>query len=377
MDGAKEKYLLLQLFAKRIVNTPNTNAKIFGGYVRDQLIHNLGAELFFLSSVERSNYNQQHTHPSSYADRTLVPNDIDVYCESQEHMTNVLESIGDINGVTKLCSRHSFGYSQHPEFTTRYQVTTHRFCYTYNESLQSKGSEIIVSVDIVTPKMHDTSPPWVCITDCACNMLHMDANGIHSPIDSSTPVDDARMLSMMVELIEKRVTFIPAFTESMIHPREVIEINAVRERMGFDLDTATEHWHTHKGRIRFSYRNCYLTRMLKLFAKNWKIMNIPFSSFIIVDVEDTRLKGEKRCVISHEDFAFGKRVVTFASSVMLFDSFKEYMQSDASRSVDIDREMWTIVCPVSKIPVQIVTQCAFNQQHAFRRQLLETKMSIE
>uniref|UniRef100_A0A6C0DAU4 Poly A polymerase head domain-containing protein n=1 Tax=viral metagenome TaxID=1070528 RepID=A0A6C0DAU4_9ZZZZ len=67
------KWLLIRSIMDRLINLDN--AIIFGGAVRDMILHNHAAKKFYLLSTE---YNDPTVHPE-LNDRFLVPNDIDFF----------------------------------------------------------------------------------------------------------------------------------------------------------------------------------------------------------------------------------------------------------------------------------------------------------
>lgn len=180
----KTKYLLMTDVVDVAVENGGT---IFGGYVRDFIIHEHNAKKFYEEEENKpSDYADPSVSPHTYEGRTLVAKDIDIHFKTDEQFV----------AFKKALRARSFSFYQRRK---RLGFEYTRTCWTLNLKLmlsicgvagsvsfgllkkQLKGIKPIVpgsnfSIDVVID--NENVPPFSDSLDFACNGLIMDANGI-------------------------------------------------------------------------------------------------------------------------------------------------------------------------------------------------------
>lgn len=367
----KERYLLLRVIERAILSA---GAKIFGGYLRDMILHHQGAKNFFDSDEvladpsKKSSYADPNVHPSSFKDRNTYPNDIDCFVETEGKVDDVVQKIKDtISSVKVVHVSSNSCYTHHPEFSLYYGCKRIVFQYAFNSSLQKLGEQIEIPLDIVFSLNKGHGPPWRHLIDSACNMLWCDEySGMHTAFeDTNDVVENAFRLVSLIEMIKSRVTFVPPMTLKyrMCSMNQEIQ-NLIRTRK-FNEIQAVGAWRKYCKSYRSLYRFKYLERIAKLVRSGWTITNLPIK-FAISNGQQQH--GESICAISHEDIqAEGQLLVTLGvmtnappfnpsftqTSVLTWNAFVQYMFSGLPRIEDCfsNERQWSIVCPISKNPV--------------------------
>ena len=357
----KERYLLLRAMESILIEEGVT---IFGGYVRDMIIHHHGARKFFdfvHISGTSSVYTDENFHPESFRDRNTYPKDIDCFISDPMICESIAEQlVRKIKGTeVKEVSRVAC-YTHHPSYTTNFGCKRIELMYSFNSSLQRKGEKMTVSIDFVYSNKGDSDGPWKYLIDAACNMLFMNRTGLHCAFEDTTdPVENANRLASLIEMVKHRVTFIPPMPHHFRCPQQENEIlNIQISRKCTELQ-AIHAFRKANTLYRVLYRVKYLQRIAKLVKEGWRLSNLNLK--FATSVSNTN--GEEVCAISHEDLVDGKLIVRFGirqngewtqTSVITWAALVEYL----FRSPGIDdyfahRHNWMIVCPISKAPIDI------------------------
>ena len=359
----KERYLLLRQIEGILLDEGVT---IFGGYVRDMIIHHYGAKSFYDSDdvkadpLKIARYSDSQVHPSSYNDRNTYPKDIDCFvCDPM-----ICEAIADqlirkVKGTEIKELAKVSCYSHHPSYTTNFGCKRMELVYSFNSSLQKKGEKITVSIDFVY-SLNNSDGPWNYLIDAACNMLYMNKTGLHSAFEvTEDPIENANRLVSIIEMTQKRVTFIPPMPVGFRSPTQECEILNIQMTRKCTEIQAVSSYRRANSLYRVLYRIKYLQRIAKLVKEGWKITNLS----VVFSTEGTQdSNGEEVCAISHEDLVAGKLIVRLGvrnpewsqTCVITWPALVEYV----FRMPNVDdsfahRYNWTIVCPISKSTIDI------------------------
>jgi hypothetical protein len=71
----------------------DSGAVIFGGYVRDMIVHNYWATRFYARGGEWKEYNDKTVHPETAKGRFTIPNDIDCVFENRKDHEEFIQSL--------------------------------------------------------------------------------------------------------------------------------------------------------------------------------------------------------------------------------------------------------------------------------------------
>lgn len=370
----KERYLLLKNMEMVLLSQ---GVKIFGGYIRDMILHHHGAKLFFESEEVRQDprkaflYTDDQIHPSSHRDRNTYPRDIDCFVSDPMVCSEITEHlIRKIKGTEIVVSREISCYANHPSFSTMFGCKRVVLEYSYNASLQKKGDKFLIGMDFVYSLCGDSEGPWKFVVDPVCNMLYMDQTGVHSAFeDLKDPVENLAKLFSVVELIKARVTFIPPMPQQYRtpgHDKEILNIQISRKYTEIQAIAAHRKF---SATYRILYRMKYLQRILKLAKQGWKLtnLNLKFS----LGSSDTN--GEQFCSISHEELLDNKIYIKLGqfslvnlrpgevdrvwtqTSVLSWSSLVHYAFSSlpAVEEVFANAFTWSVLCPISKRKIDI------------------------
>ena len=214
-DANKTRYLLMREVVDAAIENGGT---IFGGYVRDFIIHEHNAKKFFEEVDDDISYTDPSVSPDTYEGRMLVANDIDIHFKTDAQFF----------AFRKELNRRSFSVGQRRRrfggYMTRHCWTLHlklvlniqgvsgstSFCLLKN---QMKDVERVIPgsdfcVDVVVD--NENEPPFSEDSlDFGCNGLIMNASGIslceQLSSDGRSAVGNFRLLqSIMDDIVKKR-----------------------------------------------------------------------------------------------------------------------------------------------------------------------------
>ena len=366
----RERYLLIRKVERIILDK---NITIFGGYLRDMILHHYGAKDYFDNvSTETSQsltaYTDATVCPDSFVDRNTYPNDIDCFVDNKDKITSFVQCINSsICGVRVIEAHTVRNYTHHPNFTSNFKCTRYKLEYVYNSSFQKMGTTISVFIDFVENVSRPDKGPWHYVTDAACNMLYMD--NIHGlclggHTCTSDPIENAMAVSSMLKLIQKRVTFVPPMPYMFRCPSDSMEISNISVTHNMTDSQARLDFISNAKRYRSIYRMKYLQRIYKLVLSGWRIVNldIKIEQYTVSDNGE----GDVICAISHEEFSVDQVVVRLGqsnpvsnswvqSSVLSWESFVSYIFSNAPGVEDAfaGKTAWEIICPISKNHIKV------------------------
>lgn len=355
----KERYMLFRKIESILISNGVT---IFGGYVRDMIIHHHGAAFFFecVEPENRHRYTDPLVHPESYRDRNTYPKDIDCFVID----TMVIQTIADQLSrsiparVGEIGKNHC--YTHHPCFTTNFGCKRLTLEYTFNSSLQKKGETISLGLDMVYNLNAENKGPWNYLIDAACNMLYMNDTGLHCAFeDTHDRIENANRLVSLIELTKARVTFIPPMPHDFRCPKDECELLNIQHTRRCTEMQAIDAFRKTKNSYRGLYRVKYLQRIAKLVKEGWKITNLN----IKFTVMPGNTNGETVCSISHEELVEGSLAVQLGNrtptwtqtSVLTWQSLVQYLFSPLPRVEEVftHRHNWSILCPISKSEIDI------------------------
>ncbi len=349
----KERYILYQKIYRKLISL---DVKIFGGFVRDTLIHRDGAKQYYNSedfkkSIDKKKaYCDPSVDPSSFLRRNTYPNDIDCFIsDAMQCDITIQEVCKCVMGLTvKSCSSNS-GYSRHPLFVCNYDCKTYTLEYIYNNSLQHTGEKINIIIDMVYSKQGCSEGPWSILIDAACNMLYIDKTGIHSAFEITNDVfEDRFRTESIIKLLLEKKTFIAPINSYFQNPVYNDELYTIQSTRNFTYAQASTSFDKSPYSYKSLYRLKYIQRVAKLVHEGWNVLNLN----IKFTDNTSSINGEEICSISHEDLQ-GKFCVQLGvtnndkwsqTSIMTWSSFCKYL----FQPIDARKDAWSIVCPVSK-----------------------------
>lgn len=121
--------------------------------------------------------------PSSVLNRTTDIRDIDIVFDSQKDFDTYKNVLLAIPGVCEIVSTNHISYRNHIVFDRLFEVCKYKIIYKYDFSFTepSKGTTIIIFVDIVIPKQHIYKIPCQVLQYFSHKQLTWDKHGVHTP----------------------------------------------------------------------------------------------------------------------------------------------------------------------------------------------------
>lgn len=357
----KERYLLLRVIEKFLIT--KCEVSIFGGYVRDMMLHHHGAMAYYshltreegAPSERKDLYNDPTFHPESYQDRNTYPRDIDCFVAAESSIDKISVKLGLAIPAKIVEVKPIHCYTNHPEFTCNFAVKRMVIEYIFNGSLQKTGQKITISIDFVYHLRGKEELPCTYLIDCACNMLYMNKHGVHSALANTfDPVQNAYISRRIMDLTVKRITFVPPMSHSFRCPSIQNETCNVRHTRRCTEFQAIDSYRRQRARYRVLYRLKYLHRIAKLARDGWKVVNLPIKFSLSL----SEVNSETICSISHEELRERELMVCIGAgiadawaqtSVMRWSTFVNYLFSSA-RAQDLFglNAHWKILCPNSR-----------------------------
>jgi len=329
----KERYILLKRVAKVIINE---DCIIFGGYIRDTILHYNSAKKFY-SHFCPSSYTDPTCDPATFNDRNRVARDIDVYskevyseCTKWNKILTILTSTPTLP-IKKVSCREMHNYSWHPTFKKRYRVFRYKFRYYYNMCLSTPTTckTIFFHIDVVFPlENRYNTGPWVDIPDFNINKLYMDVNGIHASPNWDCFEDAFSLIDSIEDIRNRKADFV--WTHGIKFPFE-------------ESDFSSDE--------KYRWRAKILERFLLMENRGFHIRNSPFVFHEWTDDELTVefCNGEDACCISHDVFTSGIVMVKFrqSKSPMTITSLTKLLANPTPSFQECILK-WELQCPVSK-----------------------------
>lgn len=366
-DGfyTKERYLLLRLLEKILLQ--NENVKIFGGFVRDLIIHHAGAREFYSTGEVNPSpgaYTDPSVSPQTFKDRNTYPKDIDCFVASYDKIEKIISEIAMAIPAKIVEDKKMHNYTNHPNFTYHFGCRRIIVEYVFNNSLQKKGTKIEVGIDFVYHLKAQEIGPWMYLIDAACNMIYMDKYGLHCDLcKTDDHIENMNNLQSIIDLIQKRHTFIPPANYFFRLPPQEREIYNIKSTRRCTELQAVDAFRKSRSAYRILYRVKYLQRIAKLVGEGWKITNLDIKFATKID----QVNSESICAISHEDLNDNELMVSLGhtnvisnqwtqTSVMKWKTIVNYLFTSGYRVEDVygNSPFWCIPCPISRNDVSTV-----------------------
>ena len=417
-------------------------ACIFGGYCHTTLRHDKAARAFFQywndgMGHRQVCYQNKNFHPESFEERTLLPTDMDVFLADPAVFPEIIARFKEhchLKKIERPSGVQLDSYVWNPWFQMNFTVK--RVCLelvvsektTTSRNRRYNGKEVYYMDKVQTmkktrkfwvdfvykiPNPNPNPPmepepfkgkgkgryinrnfvpepwdgvkttiddgPWKYVPDCVTNMMQMSKRGFRTAFDTKCPIRNARILTQLVTLIEKKVTFLASVSKETWEVPSDLEKTAFEKSLAFNGTVATS-WNgeeavlmspaSFRGDYLVPYRTTYrlqtLKRMKKMVKAGWDLIGYGvrnedtrtpghlvhnssaiherFDMIKITDISEieTRLNNEKQCSISLEDFKVGDVCVRLLSSYMKFEAFIRYLESSQEFYAD-----GALKCPVS------------------------------
>ncbi len=331
----KERYLLLKRVAKVIIEGDCT---IFGGYVRDTILHYDAAKKFYSKNFEHSEvYTDPTCDPATFNDRNRVARDIDVYskelyseCAKWSKVLSVLCSTANLP-IKKLSCQEMLNYNWHPTFKKQFKAVRYKFIYYYNMCLSKPSCTKTISfhIDVVFPIDIRSNTPWESVPDFNVNKLYMDTNGVHSLPNYDLIEDSFYLTDSIADIRNRTADFV--WTHGIKYPYEEHDLS--------DME-------------KYRWRAKIFERFILMETRGFHIRNSPFifHEWKEDDLTVDFCNGEDACCISHDIFTTGILMVKFRESKcpMTIVSLLKLLASPTPSFLSSILK-WEIECPVSKV----------------------------
>lgn len=254
----KLQYTLMKEIASELVAEGGT---IFGGYVRDMMIHDHYAALFYEKyegTTDSEKYSDPTFDPETMA-RLLVPKDIDVFfLEKKSQVHQILDRLKKPereNETTVARSVYSFD-KDIKHLKTR---------ISFPSASKFLGRSLAIQLDILY-STENVEPPFTKC-DLECNAFLMDAHGIRLSRSIGCRLDDVPSTDPKRKREEMRII------------RDLLEFKTMAFQVPrFSEDRYNDKYnHDDMSDNAKSERKRKIQRMLNMLCRGWTITNIPLS----------------------------------------------------------------------------------------------------
>lgn len=232
----KLKHEQMKVIASELIDNDGV---IFGGYVRDTVIHDHYASLFFEKHHDK--YDDPTFDPET-KHRLLVPKDIDVFCQTGKR--GIIEVLEKLKKPDRDVTYRYVTPVYFSEGEIKHLKVTIRFPFIF--SLIHK--QVSIDLDVLHSKSKVEPPFGKC--DMYCNAFLMDKRGIHLSTNTGdmdldcTSVLDIRRRKMEIDLLDdilvlkSKVIQKLAFNQTM----DEFEINHRQRKIGRIINMLSRGW---------------------------------------------------------------------------------------------------------------------------------------
>ena len=363
MSEAKERHLLFTKISDCIVENDGI---IFGGFVRDTLLHHEGAMQYYRFSDTDTNYEDSSFHPESFTHRNTYPNDIDVFVPSAHAWKKIIDKFPQTlqTPFTIKSTSRINGYSQHPNFTLYFSVHRYVFDYTYDLSLQNHGKHIFVALDVVIPNSQQANFDFFktkCMYDCSCNLFYINKFGLHHALATGDVITRALKVSKLAEMTVNKICFIPKPSDSFASPDDDFEIRALSFSKKMTYTDAKDFYITNKNESKYKYRAKIIKRIIKLHTLGWNILNSPYETHVFMATDSCKeiCNNEIECYISKEEFTPNSviyRIRDCSKSFMKESSLLNCLDNPTPLVIKNVGVNWAITCPMTRKQILLFDQ---------------------
>jgi len=360
MSAAKERHLLFSKVAEKITSNGGV---VFGGYARSLLLHHEGANQYYRFFNTDLYYEDETIHEESYINRTTYPNDIDTFASSISEWNRISDIVISSfkTPLKKISCKRTGEYNQHPNFCLFFSAHRYIYEYNYDVSLQSKGSVIYMSIDVIIPNSNSTFQDFMlkCMYDCSCNLFYINKYGLQHVLANGDAISRALKLSKLCEMTVNKVCFITQPCDTFLTPTEETEIRAVCLRMqGYSYEEVKEIFKLDENNIKYKYKIKFIKRIIKMHEAGWNVLNSPFVTHIYKSDDSTKeiCNNEFECFISKEQFVENEYIYKFVDSSKSFfsrSSMMKYFNSPTPSMVKNLAEKWFLTCPMTRKEIAV------------------------
>ncbi len=351
----KERHMIMKNIANFLINSGEI---IFGGYVRDMLINNNFAQVFFANGGTSETYTDEKVHPESYVGRMTFPIDIDVFTEKNiDNFETLLDQLcknsHKLSGLFVSSTKTILHYCHHPLFLSNFNVTRYVITYKYMSSIQYGGPTIDINLDVINRSPYSTCTyPWECLCDCVSNLMYMTRTGVQlGKIGTENgAIEKSLTFANIIELTLAKKTYISWPSYDFRSPSNALEKQAYERLLQLspnnDISIAV---------TKLRYREKFFERLVKMYKKGFTILNSPIICYTWSSNEELNMKfsnNEKYCCISHDEFLQDEILIKFQESKAVIKEkvFYEYIRQtpvETARYTALISGDWTLTCPLS------------------------------
>ena len=194
MDG-RQKYMM---FKEIVEHAIECGGRVFGGYVRDFLIHEEAAKRFYAQNYTNEQYSDKEVSPDTL-DRFLIPSDVDVRFETIEQYKNFRNllrgayyNVVATPGISTMYTDDETAPVRIKKLKVGFDITSQLVIRSLNIPHGSMARSVLlpelvrrldgmsISSDVINiDVLLTTAEPPFNKLDFMCNGLVMDKNGIH------------------------------------------------------------------------------------------------------------------------------------------------------------------------------------------------------
>jgi hypothetical protein len=246
VDLNKAKYMLMMKIADAVIQH---GGMIYGGFVRDKVIHDYYASIFF-----DSHNNYKYSDPTNDSDsklRLLIPNDIDMFLKGDIFAVERFFDNLQTSGFS--CSQIVKDESDYRKVANINHLRTNVF-FTHYDIMGMK--KISIRLDMMYGNVSNAEPPFG-ITDMRCNQLILDINGV-------------RLSNHLERNYEKP-------TIEIIMKNKRLEADIINNMLELKTDAC---FITDDGLIETNVKKLRLKRIMAMQERGWTIENITCYTLI-------------------------------------------------------------------------------------------------
>jgi len=234
---------------------------IFGGYVRDKMIHDYYSKKFYNRPCGNQFFSDKNVHPKLKG-RLVIPKDIDCFLnETYEETTKRLLGLNDQGFDLDF----AFGDKQYPLFEN---VDFFRVKVRLSNARMYGLRHISVHLDVTCGTKPQWEPPYGKL-DMLCNSFILTSNGIRLSNNTGTYIDELGAVSKKLlenKIIKNILLFKTKVADAMLEP------GFRKDEMGRMLIIPPEILESEMEKILTEEGFC---RILKMVNRGWSVSVLP------------------------------------------------------------------------------------------------------
>lgn len=197
---------------------------VFGGFVRDFVLHDHMAKKFYQDGHERKDYENPEVSPETFEGRMLVPSDIDIHFKTSEEFSEFRKALSEMSFAFIPRRKFINGYTMiHWILKVRLVVLPMGLHGTVSRKILMRHMQNIerivpgstFSIDVIVDG--NNLPPFSNNLDFVCNGLIMNSDGIKLCEQLSrthTVIGKFRLLDSIIDDIVNKRAYIVKFTNN-------------------------------------------------------------------------------------------------------------------------------------------------------------------